>query len=128
MKVRNGITFKPVAQSSTPENGDVYYDSTANLFYFYQNGAWVNYLTLSNYRAGTTTISNGGTSVSVTFSSAMASTSYAVTATISNTTDTNPQFIPVTITAISTTGFTAKWNLATDTANYSLQWTVLANN
>jgi len=40
-KVRNGICLKPNAVPSSPENGDMYYDSTSNLFQFYQNGVWV---------------------------------------------------------------------------------------
>jgi hypothetical protein len=85
-------------------------------------------LTLLGIRAGVTSLSSGTTSKAITFSTAFASTAYAVTAVMLNTTDTNPQFIPVTITAQSTGGFTAKWNLATDTANYSLSWYAILNN
>ena len=128
LKVRNGVTFKPTSQPTTAEDGDVYYDSTANLFYFYQNGAWINFNTTANYRAGSTSISSGVTSISITFSSTLSSTNYAVVATMMNTTDSNPQFIPITITSISATGFTATWNLATDTANYKLNWNATLNN
>jgi hypothetical protein len=42
LKVRNGITLKPTDQPPG-ENGDIYYDSTDNRFWFYQNGAWVTF-------------------------------------------------------------------------------------
>jgi hypothetical protein len=42
MKVKNGITFLPQSSApGSPQNGDLYYDSTLNKFRFYQNGAWV---------------------------------------------------------------------------------------
>ncbi len=78
--------------------------------------------------AGKTTISSSATSASPTFSTAYANTNYAVTAVLLNTTDSNPQFQPVTITAQSTTGFTATWNTPTETANYVLSWQAIANN
>jgi hypothetical protein len=40
-KIRNGITLKATAAPGTPENGDIYYDSTANTFEFYQNGTYI---------------------------------------------------------------------------------------
>ncbi len=79
-------------------------------------------------RAGQTTISSASTSQSVTFSTSLGTTSYAVTATIANTTDANPAYIPVTITAQSATAFTASWNEPTVTANYVLNWTAIVNN
>jgi len=85
-------------------------------------------LTMLGIFAGTTAISNGGTSVSVTFSTAYANTSYSVTANFLNTTDSNTQFQPITITAQSTTGFTATWNAPVPTANYLLSWQANKNN
>jgi hypothetical protein len=85
-------------------------------------------LTLLGIRAGNTAISNGASSVSVTFSTAFANTSYAITCNLLNTTDTNPTFQPVDITAQSTTGFTAKINGPVPTGNYSLSWTAIVNN
>ena len=78
-------------------------------------------------RAGSSAIGSAQTSLAVTFSSAMPNTSYTVVATMLNTTDTNPQFQPITITAFSTSGFTAKWNANTDSANYLLNWIATAN-
>ncbi|CAN5950513.1 unnamed protein product [Sphagnum jensenii] len=61
-------------------------------------------LTSLGIRAGQTTISSGvTTSGSITFSSTLGSTSYSIVATMVNTTDTNPMYIPVTITAQSAT-------------------------
>ena len=77
-------------------------------------------------RSGRNTLASGASSVTVTFSSAVASTSYSVTCTWYNTTDTNPQFQPIDVTAQSTTGFTAKWNAPTDTANYAIAWQCIA--
>jgi len=69
-------------------------------------------------------IGSGVTSISVTLPLALASTAYVVTAQIIDTVDGNPQFQPITITAKTTTGFTAKWNIPTDTANYKLDYNV----
>lgn len=85
-------------------------------------------LTMLGIRSGNQAITNASTSQAVTFSTAFASTGYAVICTISNTVDTNPQFMPVTITAISTTGFTASFPDVIDSANYVLQWQATLNN
>lgn len=85
-------------------------------------------LTMLGIRAGTVSISSSATSASVTFGTAYSSTNYAIHAMLVNTTDSNPQFQPITITAQSTTGFTATWNIATATANYSLQYITVGNN
>lgn len=67
-------------------------------------------------------IASGVTTVTVTLPIAMASTGYVVTATMADVTDPTPQFIPLMITAKTTTGFTASWNMPTDTANYKLAY------
>jgi hypothetical protein len=82
-------------------------------------------LAMLGIKAGRQTISSSQTSVSVTFSGSYAyssATAYSVTATMSNTVDSTPAFIPVTVTATSTTGFTVTWNSPTATANYILNW------
>ena len=77
----------------------------------------------ANIRAATSSaISAGETSVSVTFSSAMSAATYGLTLCWVNTTDGSPMFQPIVVTTKSTTGFTAKWNTALDTANYSLSY------
>jgi hypothetical protein len=78
-----------------------------------------------DYRSGTATVTSGATSVTVTFSSAIANTNYAPICTWMNTTDATPQLQSVMITAFSTTGFTAKWAAPIDTANYKLNWICL---
>jgi hypothetical protein len=82
-------------------------------------------LAVPDFRAGRETVSSSATTVNVTFSTALDNTSYAVVCTWQNTTDATPQFQPIVITALSTSGFTARWNVPTDSANYSLNWQVL---
>jgi hypothetical protein len=85
-------------------------------------------LTMLGIFSGKTTLTSGATSKAITLSTAYASTAYSVTANFLNTTDTNPQFQPIDVTAQATTGFTLKWNMPTDTANYVLSWTAILNN
>lgn len=42
LKVKNGLTLNPQSLPSNPASGDIYYDSTANTYVFYNNGQWVN--------------------------------------------------------------------------------------
>ena len=86
-------------------------------------------LTSIGIRAGQTAISSGVTTTgTITFSTTLGTISYAVVATMANTTDANPDYIPVTITAQTATGFTASWNAPTPTANYVLNWNATINN
>lgn len=78
--------------------------------------------------SGKNSIGSAATSVSVTFSTAFANTSYSITANFINITDTNPQYQPINITAQSTTGFTASWNAPTSTTNYVLSWQAITDN
>lgn len=75
---------------------------------------------------GSATLASGITTKAVTFPATLqtGNASPNVTAWIINTTDTNPQQFPVTITARSSTGFTATWDSPTDTANYILAYNV----
>lgn len=57
-KIRNGITLKATSAPGTPENGDVYYDSTSNLFEFYQNGSYITIPSSSGF--ATNTLNNLG--------------------------------------------------------------------
>lgn len=72
------------------------------------------------------TLTAGLTTKTVTFPGSLqgGSTTPNVVAFLINTTDANPQFIPVTVTARSATQFTASWNFPTDTANYILAYHV----
>lgn len=80
-----------------------------------------------NSRVNSVAITNGSTSVSVTFSSAMSDSNYGINCVLVNTTDSSPQFQPIVITTKSTAGFTAKWNSPVDSANYFLSYVVLPN-
>jgi hypothetical protein len=66
------------------------------------------------------------TTVNVTFPSALAGVGYVVNAMMANTIDPNPQFQPVDITAKTVNGFTATWDGALDSSNYSLYYVVPA--
>jgi hypothetical protein len=79
-----------------------------------------------DFRAGRAAVSSSASSVAVTFSTAI-TTSYVPVCSWQNTTDSTPQFQPIVITAFSTTGFTASWNVPTDSANYSINWFVSVN-
>jgi hypothetical protein len=89
---------------------------------------WANAITGASYRAGSQTISNNTSSQAVSFSSTLGTTAYGLTVTMVNVTDTNPQYQPVIVTSISATGFTAKWNSPTDSANYVLHYHAILNN
>lgn len=79
-------------------------------------------LVTAQVNTGPSSIGSGVTQLAVTFGTAFEDTNYTVTANMSNVTDSSPDFQPVVITSKSTTGFTAKWNAATPTANYKLEW------
>lgn len=66
----------------------------------------------------------GTTTVNVVFGTPQPNASYAVLGQIVNETDANPQYIPVVITAKSTTGFSASWNVPLPTGNYLLDYAV----
>jgi len=70
------------------------------------------------------TIPVSSTSISVTFPSALTTTTYTVLAQMVNETDPNPEFQPITITNKTTTGFTATWNAPVDTSSYHLDYIV----
>jgi len=76
----------------------------------------------ANVKGGSADIGSGSTSVAVTFSTAFSTACTRVVCTIENTTDGSPLAIVVTITARTTTGFTATLSGATDSANYDLHW------
>ncbi len=72
------------------------------------------------------TLAAGDTSKAVSFPSTLqtASSTPRVVAWLFDSTDSLPQFQPVTITARSSTGFTAVWNSPTSSANYVLGYMV----
>lgn len=69
-------------------------------------------------------VSSSASSAVVTFPVAVGNSTYRVAAWLFNSTDSNPQFQPVTITNRTSTGFTATWNAPTDTANYKIMYIV----
>ena len=125
-------TILPVFTSSlnglAPSSGG----GTTN--YLRADGTWVappgaTTLTSLGIRSGQTTIGSGvTTSGTITFSTTLGTTSYSITATMVNTTDTNPEYIPVTVVTQTATGFSVSWNAATPTANYVLNWQAIVNN
>lgn len=72
------------------------------------------------------TLASGITTKAVTFPATLqtGNSSPRVVAWLFDSTDSTPQFQPVTITARSSTGFTASWNSPTETVNYVLGYIV----
>ena len=88
------------------------------------SGAWVGSggaVTTTNYRADVETIGSGATSKSVVFGTPMTA-DYVITAMLVNYTDVDPIRQQVWPTAKTLAGITFAWNIATDTANYVLEW------
>lgn len=69
-------------------------------------------------------IPSAATSIVVTFPAAIGNSTYRVSAWIFDSTDASPQYQPVTITARTSTTFTASWNAPTDSSNYKLMYIV----
>jgi hypothetical protein len=124
-------------QSITIQNGGATTAYTFNLpttvgttgqFLTSQAGSAMTWTTPIVWSAGSVTLGSGITSKPVTFTTAFANTNYQVICTLVNTTDTNPQIMPITISAKSTTGFTATFADATDTVNSLLSYIATANN
>lgn len=112
------ITISTTITGLLKGNGTAISAATAN----------TDYLAASGWRAGQQSIGSASTTQAVTFSSTLGTTNYGVSVVLKNTTDTNPQFQSLDITAKSATGFTATWNGPTDTANYVLEWIAVLNN
>lgn len=64
------------------------------------------------------------TSITVTFPTPKSDTNYGLVCQMVNVTDTNPVYMPITITQKTTTGFVAKWNGPLETSNYALDYIV----
>lgn len=76
---------------------------------------------------GAVAISNGSSTVSAVYATAIPSSSYALSLTVRNVTDGSPIFLQSIITAKSTTGFTATFNAPADSANYLLEYMAVIN-
>ena len=72
--------------------------------------------------SGSSAIAEGATSISVTYAGAFTNTSYALVVNLVNLIDSSPQFQPLAVTEITASGFTAKWNAPTDSANYMIDY------
>ena len=54
MKVRNGLALTPQSGApSSPNNGDMYYDSTLGTFAYYDDGSWINLASRSDVASAT---------------------------------------------------------------------------
>lgn len=73
--------------------------------------------------AGTASIGSGASSITVTYDVTLTTATPPVFA-FFNTTDSSPIFLQGIITAYSTTQFTCLFNAPTDTANYSIVYSV----
>lgn len=124
----DGLTIEQITTPSNPSAGynKLYFKSDDKLYKLTSGGTETE-ISFTGYRAGSQSLSSGDSSKTVTFSTAFSSTNYRVTAQLVNTTDASPQFQAVTITAKTTTTFTAKWNAGTDSANYVLDYIAIAD-
>jgi hypothetical protein len=77
----------------------------------------------SETRAQRIQLASGTTSITVAFSSSLDSTDYSLMTTLSNLVDPSVNYRPLTITSLSATGFTVKWNDPLDSSNYYLNYT-----
>jgi len=74
-------------------------------------------------KSGQEALGSGASSATVTFTTLRSDADYLVHAWITNETDANPAYFPVTrVSSRLATGFTVTWDIATDTANYLLNW------
>ena len=59
-KVKKSLVTRPISRPTSPENGEIYYDSVQNKHFFYGNGSWteigagvLNYISNPNAEAST---------------------------------------------------------------------------
>jgi hypothetical protein len=71
-------------------------------------------------RAGIVNLTNGSSSITVTFPVPMPDANYVVTCNFVNYVDSDPDYQPILISNQSATGFTAKWNYPLETGNMRL--------
>lgn len=77
-----------------------------------------------NLRSSSEAIVSGQSSVTVTFSSPMPNTDYALVTSITNTADADPIFLQVVSTTKTVNGFVATFNAVADSGNYELEYFV----
>lgn len=79
-------------------------------------------------KSGIKTLSQGDqNTIQVNFSSSMGSTSYSVVCQVSNYTDTNPINIQILSVVKASASFTVNLSAPTDTANYIIEYVVVAH-
>jgi len=76
-------------------------------------------------RASTIALALGSSSVTVSFSAALPTSVYALSVSMINTVDNNAFIQPILVTSRTQNGFTAKWSMPLDTANYTLSYTAI---
>lgn len=76
----------------------------------------------ATHKAGVVTLSNGATSRAITFGTARADANYTPVVSFFNSADSDPVYMPYTIIAIATTGFTVEWTDVISGSNYSMYW------
>jgi hypothetical protein len=107
--------------------GDVELEQGTNVI-ITQNGQKLNIASQgTEYRAGQETIPSDVDTISVVYSTPMPDSNYALHLQLVNPSDTSPQFQSPLVSSFSTGGFTAKWNVPTDSNNYSLHYTAIEN-
>ena len=78
-----------------------------------------------DFRANSSAVGLGVTSLVITFSSALPNANYVVVPAWMNTSGGFPQQQPLIVTVFSTTGFTVTWSAPTDTTSYKINWIVM---
>lgn len=81
---------------------------------------------LKSFHMAEVSIGNGLSSISPVFGIPENGANYGLVATLQNTVDASPQFQPLVISAKSSTGFSALWNVGTDSASYKLVYMRMA--
>jgi hypothetical protein len=79
----------------------------------------------TGFRAQSVALTTATTSVAITFSTALPSASYSITAVLKNTTDSSIYYQPITVTFQDASGFVARWNVPLETGNYYLSYVAL---
>jgi len=80
-------------------------------------------IVLDQVVASSVALTAGTTSATIGFTYSFSSIgSFALVVNLTNQIDTSPQFQPVIVTSITTTGFTAIWNMPLDSSNYYIDY------
>lgn len=112
----------PICYISLFNNGGVIQNVQQNKIFQFGGGGGGGSGTPQAGFAQDVAIGAGQTSFTATFPTPLPGVNYVVLAGFTNLVDLTPQFQEVTVTAKTTTGFTATWNAPTDSANYVLSY------